>query len=390
MDIGGCGLGERRSALEGARDALEGFACVVGSASGAELAELMTLVDTVAAKAGAARAVLTVEAVGRGEVAPGEAQGWVREHAPSLRQGGAGDVAKLACRVAPKGALWRGQGEGAGLDPESALGVLWAGVACGVVSPRLASAALRELGRLEPFLADEDVKATVMRGLLALGVPWGAGAMRTLRPAFLAKYGVPGALDDLQDKLRRAAKLSSPVVESGDLTQYELWMTPEQAAVLEAAIGPLSAPAPNEETGERDLRPAGQRRVEALSEVCRRFAAADGDEHGGADGVAGAGAAVHVIMDLEDLQEGTGSGEVVGSTASGVILSPAVVRRLACAAALIPHVLGTAGQALDVGRVARLFTRAQRRALLRRDRGCTYPGCTAPAAWTQEIGRAHV
>jgi len=32
-----------------------------------------------------------------------------------------------------------------------------------------------------------------------------------------------------------------------------------------------------------------------------------------------------------------------------------------------------------------LFTRAQRRRLWRRDRGCTYPGCTAPAAWS----RAH-
>ena len=71
MDIGGCGLGERRSALEGARDALEDFVSVVDSASGAELAELMELVDAVAARAGAARAVLTVEAVGRGEVRPG-------------------------------------------------------------------------------------------------------------------------------------------------------------------------------------------------------------------------------------------------------------------------------------------------------------------------------
>lgn len=376
-------MGERRSALEGARDALEDFASVVGFASAAELAELMELVDAVAAKAGAARAVVTVEAVGRGEVAPGEAHGWVREHAPALRQGGAGDVAKLACRVAPKGALWRGQGEGARPDPESALGVLWDGVTSGEVSPRLAGAALRELGRVDPHLEGEEVRATVMQGLLALGVPWGTGAMRTLRPAFLAKYGVPGALDDLQDRLKRAAKLSLPVVESGDLTQYELWMTPEQAGVLEAAIGPLSAPAPNEETGERDLRSAGQRRVEALSDVCRRFAAADADERGGADGAAGSGAAVHVIMDLDDLRDGTGSGEVAGSTATGVILSPGVVRRLACAAALVPHVLGTAGEALDVGRVARLFSRAQRRALLRRDRGCTYPGCTAPAAWTQ-------
>ncbi|MGB7817667.1 MAG: HNH endonuclease signature motif containing protein, partial [Ornithinibacter sp.] len=40
---------------------------------------------------------------------------------------------------------------------------------------------------------------------------------------------------------------------------------------------------------------------------------------------------------------------------------------------------------LDLGRVVRLFTRAQRRRLWRRDRGCTYPGCTAPAAWS----RAH-
>ena len=38
-----------------------------------------------------------------------------------------------------------------------------------------------------------------MRGLVAVGVPWGVGEMRRLRPAFLAKYGAPGALDDLLD-----------------------------------------------------------------------------------------------------------------------------------------------------------------------------------------------
>jgi hypothetical protein len=64
----------------------------------------------------------------------------------------------------------------------------------------------------------------------------------------------------------------------------------------------------------------------------------------------------------------------MGSTATGTILSPQVLRRLACDADLIPHVLGSAGEDLDLGRVVRLFTRAQRRRLLRRDRGCTYPG----------------
>ena len=74
----------------------------------------------------------------------------------------------------------------------------------------------------------------------------------------------------------------------------------------------------------------------------------------------------------------TGAGEVLGSTATGVLLSPEVLRKVACDAALVPHVLGTAGEDLDLGRVVRLFTRAQRRRLWRRDRTCTFPGCRQP------------
>ena len=153
-------------------------------------------------------------------------------------------------------------------------------------------------------------------------------------------------------------------------------VTPEQAAVLEAAIGPLSAPVPNEETGQRDLRPAGQRRVEALAEVCRRSSAV-GCGRAGGDGPAGCAAALHVTIALSDLQEMTGAGEVLGSTATGVLLSPQVLRRVACDAALVPHVLGTAGEDLDLGRVVRLFTRAQRRRLWRRDRTLHLPGVLA-------------
>ena len=88
-----------------------------------------------------------------------------------------------------------------------------------------------------------------------------------------------------------------------------------------------------------------------------------------------------MTISLTDLQELTGAGEVIGSTATGVLLSPEVLRRVACDAALIPHVLGTAGEDLDLGRVVRLFTRAQRRRLWRRDRTCTFPGCDKPASW---------
>ena len=379
------GLAERRCVVRAAREALAGLASVVCEASDAELGELMGELDAVVAQGGAGRAVVAAEAVRRGvpAVAGLNAQGWVREHAPSLRQGGAGPVARLATQVAGAGRAGGSLAPDATAEPDpcSALGMVWAGVQDASVSPGLGVAALGEVGRLVPRL-EPDAVPTVTRALLDLGTGWGVGQMRRLRPAMIAKYGAAGELDDLQARLASVARLSQPLVASGDLTEYQLVVTPEQAAVLEAAIGPLSAPVPNEETGERDLRPAGQRRVEALAEVCRRSSALDA--HGqGADGAAGSAAALHVSIALTDLEQRTGAGEVLGSTATGTLLSPEVLRRLACDAALVPYVLGTAGEELDLGRVVRLFTRAQRRRLWRRDRGCTFPGCTAAGAWAK-------
>ena len=384
MDLQPTSLQERRSGLEAARRHLDAIGSVLYEASCPELAELMSLVDAVASRAAAARVSITVEALNRGEVTASgtNVHAWVRDHAPSLRPGGAGHVATVAQAVACSGSRWRP--EGGDVDPESPLGIVWRGVVDGSVSPALATATMRELERLAPRLT-EEAKPTVTRALLDLGVQWGPGLMRRLRPRLLAEHGCPGVLDDLQERLASSARLSAPMVESADLTEYQLLMTPEQAAALKAAIGPLSAPVPNDETGERDLRPAGQRRVEALTEVCSRSSSIDVEGSGLADGAAASGSAVHVVISLADLEARTGFGEVLGSTATGTLLSPEVLRRVCCAADLVPHVLGTAGEDLDLGRVVRLFTRAQRRLLWRRDRGCTYPGCTAPAAWA----RAH-
>ena len=66
-------------------------------------------------------------------------------------------------------------------------------------------------------------------------------------------------------------------------------------------------------------------------------------------------------------------------------LSVAAVRRLACHAEIIPGVLGTDGQVLDVGRAYRLVTMAIWIALILRDRHCAFPGCTRPPS----MGHAH-
>ncbi len=365
-------LSERRSTLEAARDALVGFDELLPTASGPDLDDLLGLADQVAALASAVRVSIAVEATGRGEVAGSEVQAWVRENAPSLRQGGASAVARIAVDVAGS-ASSPGRVEP---DEESALGLVWTAVRDGRLGAGAACAVLREAARLEPVLRPEALP-TVTEGLVDLAVGHGTTVMRRLRPRLVAEYGQRGELDELHRRLESAARLSMPRIESGDLTEYQLWMTPEQAATLEAAIGPLSAPAPNEETGERDLRAAGQRRVEALAEVCRVASGLESSD------TPGAAATLHVTMSLTDLQRVTGAGEVLDSVADGTLVGPEALRRLACDAALVPHVLGSADEPLTLGRIVRLFNRAHRRHLRLRDRGCTFPGCTAPAAWAQ-------
>ena len=57
------------------------------------------------------------------------------------------------------------------------------------------------------------------------------------------------------------------------------------------------------------------------------------------------------------------------------------IRRIACDALIIPVVLGTDSEVLDIGRAKRLFTPGILRAMWLRDRGCTIAGCTAPPFW---------
>lgn len=64
-------------------------------------------------------------------------------------------------------------------------------------------------------------------------------------------------------------------------------------------------------------------------------------------------------------------------------LSAHTVRRLACDATITPIITGPGDVPLHLGRTTRLAGRAQRRALAARDRGCAFPACDRPPAWTQ-------
>ncbi len=88
----------------------------------------------------------------------------------------------------------------------------------------------------------------------------------------------------------------------------------------------------------------------------------------------GAKANLTVTIDFQDLKAATA--DAIGQTVYSNGLSAATIRRLACDAKVIPVVLGSNSEPLDVGRCERLVTRAMRRALNTRDRGCVV--CGAP------------
>ncbi len=218
--------------------------------------------------------------------------------------------------------------------------------------------------------------------------------------------------------------------EDAALTRQEFWLTPttlgtasavrfggllanENAELLHTLIDAAAKPRTTP-TGEPDPRTLPQRRADALTTVLRAAAASGGEipPHGGIKPhltvtipLAALTAARrdptrhdldgqptrptdHPNTDASATEPPGTSGSDIGAPDTeapllgdlcfGHGLSPGAARRLACDAGIIPIVLGTHSEPLDVGREHRLVTPAIRRALITRDRGCIIPGCGAP------------
>src|SRR5581483_11840490 len=149
------------------------------------------------------------------------------------------------------------------------------------------------------------------------------------------------------------------------------WLDREAAATVNAALDPLCNP---RTATMDDQRSIAQRRADALVEVCELALRTDElPDHGGQR------PHVVVTVDFDVLRKELGA----GTLDTGEPLTPEQVRRIACDANLLPAVLNTHGQVLDLGTARRLFTGAVRRALILRDGGCAFPGCDRPPRWSQ-------
>jgi hypothetical protein len=148
----------------------------------------------------------------------------------------------------------------------------------------------------------------------------------------------------------------------------------QAVAVFVAATDAHAAPRP-EIDSVKDQRSATTRLAHAFTTVLEEYLAAG-------TGPTQGGERPHVTMTVA---YDTITGQLGPATfdATGVTVPPATARRLLCDCNLIPAVLGSAGEPLDIGRATRTWPTGIRRAVALRDGGCVFPGCDRPARWSE-------
>jgi hypothetical protein len=232
------------------------------------------------------------------------------------------------------------------------------------VRPAQAEAIVTALEKVPTTVPVEDI-AVAERELVTLA--------RHLSPSELRRAGarVRDVLDTdgpepAEQKAYQRESLTLSVADHG--VNFRGYLANENAELLRSLVHAGARP---HKTADGELDPRSRERRQADALTAALTVAATALDSGDVPGF-GAKANITITMDLEDLKSADAMGDVV----YGDGLSAATVRRLACDAKVIPLVLGTNSEPLDVGRTERLVTRAMRRALNTRDKGCVI--CGAP------------
>src|SRR5690606_9393880 len=145
----------------------------------------------------------------------------------------------------------------------------------------------------------------------------------------------------------------------------------------------LPAGTDSETEAEPALPPQANRNAEALPQMLTVYGAAPRapTRHGHTS-------TLHLSVDLDTLR-----GEETGRypTLEGRPISVAKARLLTCEAGIIPSIFDyTTGEAIELGRTARLPNAALRRKLeLEQPGGCAWRGCSRPIQWTEAHHLVH-
>jgi len=154
----------------------------------------------------------------------------------------------------------------------------------------------------------------------------------------------------------------------GGMVRIDGWMTRLAGQTLITALDTLMPP-----PGGDDTRTPRQRRHDALEDLARHYL-----EDPDTPNVGGGQPHVNLVCDIPALQGMAGG---LHETETGQLLTITELRTITCDCSLSRIVLGPESEIIDVGRRTRIIPTALRRAVIARDRHCTWPGCDRNPRW---------
>jgi len=242
-----------------------------------------------------------------------------------------------------------------------------------------AEAILRGLDTL-PADLEPDLVVEAEEHLLELAKDFDAKSLRNLARSILEVVAPEVADEHLAKQLEKeerdaaAAARFSMWEDSHGKVHGKFTLDAFSGACLKKALLALAAPkhrASKAPLGDR--LPTPERLGQAFMEYVQRYPTQKLPKAGGLN------ATVVVLMELETLMDGLKAAKLD----TGETISPALSRRLACEAGIIPAVLGGKSEVLDLGRSRRFHSKPQRIVATIEHGGCDAEGCDAPPGMTQ-------
>ncbi|WP_111768115.1 HNH endonuclease signature motif containing protein [Nakamurella deserti] len=257
-----------------------------------------------------------------------------------------------------------------GGEAPAELPLLGAAVDSGLLDRSHLDTVIATMHRLPTALAD-DVRVEAEQQLVSYATDLEPDQFRKVAAHLAEVLDPDGGLD--QDAAAARAEFTIGVRNAATgLTPVHGRLDDLSVETLRLAIDGLAAPRPASD-GVPDPRPPAVRRAHALIEVIRRAVG-----HADLPGHGGRRPQITVTVPWDPARRQLGA----AVTDSGATLTARTLRQLLCDADVLPAVLGGDSQVLDLGRSTRTFSRAIRRAITIRDRGCAFPGCDRPPSWT--------
>ena len=249
-----------------------------------------------------------------------------------------------------------------------------AALAAGDLRVEQAEVILRALSEL-PDTLDPDVSVEAEQQLLDLAADHDARALRVLGRRILEVVS-PETADaheaQLLEKEERAAQIATRLTMYDDghgKVHGKFSIDSLTGAMFKKALFAIASPKHQASKGPlQGPRPTPERLGQAFVELIERYPAKRLPSTGGLDATA------VVLIPLETLR-----GELKAAHLdTGEPIAPGTARRLACEAKILPAVLGTRSEVLDLGRSKRLYQPPQRFKALIEHRGCAIEGCDRP------------